>query len=133
AKTSGPALGNPNLLSAGVPQGGPVSHCPQVQEVLIAAYRALPDPTQWGAVPKVCEAFIAQLPGDQALMAYCEMLMRSLASQKESGAEAAAKELAEDDEWTRANVKPDDWRRALLDSRPAARAMLQAYASRSTR
>ncbi|HEX6240411.1 MAG TPA: FlgO family outer membrane protein, partial [Polyangiales bacterium] len=31
ARTSGPAQGNPNLLSAGIPQGGLVSHCPQVQ------------------------------------------------------------------------------------------------------
>jgi TolB-like protein len=128
--TSGPAVGNANNLAGGIPQGGVASHCPQVQEVLVVAYRGLEDPSQWGSIPKLCESLIAQLPGDKALLAYCEMLMQSLASKKESGAEAAAKELAEDDEWVRANVKPDDWRRALLDNRPSARAMLQVYTAK---
>jgi TolB-like protein len=129
AQTSGPALGNTNNLSGGIPQGGLVSHCPQVQEVLLLAYRGLEDPGQWRAIPKLCESFIGRLPGDKALLAYCEMLMQSLSSRQESGAAAAVKELAEDDEWVRANVKPDDWRRALLDNRPAARALVQLYAA----
>ena len=131
AVTSGPAVGSVNNLSGGIPHGGVASHCPQVQEVLLLAYRGLEDPSQWPALPKLCESLIARLPGDKALLAYCEMLMQSLASQKESGAEAVAKELAEDDEWVRANVKPDDWRRALLDNRPAARAMLQVYTAKA--
>jgi TolB-like protein len=130
-KTSGPAVGKTNVLMGGIPQGGVASHCLQVQETLVVAERSLVDPTTWEATPKLCEQLIARLPGDKALLAYCEMLVRSLKSAKRSGAEEARRELAENDEWTLKNTDADDWRRALIQQRPAMRNLLQIYARSS--
>jgi TolB-like protein len=129
--TSGPAVGKTNVLSAGIPQGGVVSHCPQAQETLLVANRQLADPASWDAIPKTCEQLIGRLPGDKALLAYCEMLVKSLLAARSSGAESAAKELAEDDEWTLKNTNADDWRRALVVNRKPMRALLQAYARKA--
>jgi len=127
---SGPATGNSTLIAGGVPQGGVVSYCPQAQETLIVAYRLVDDPTEWEAIPKVCEHFITRMPGDKAIVSYCEMLMSSIGSKKKDGAPAAAKELADDDAFVAKNTAAGDWRRALLDNRPAMRDLLQIYASK---
>src|SRR5262249_26312641 len=122
--------GNATLIMGGVPQGGVVSYCPQAQETLIIAYRLVDDPTQWEAIPKVCEHFVTRMPGDKAILSYCEMLMSSVQSKKKDGAAEAAKELAEDDASVLKNTAAGDWRRALIDNRPAMRALLQLYASK---
>ena len=126
--TSGPAVGRVDVLIGGVPQGGVVSHCPQVQAVLMVANRLLDDPTQWDAIAKTCEHFIARLPGDKAALAYCEMLMSSLNRKKVEGAAAVSQELAEDDARILKGSAPDDWRRTLIEKRPAMRGLLQVYA-----
>jgi len=128
--TAGPAIGNPTVQTGGIPQGGVVSYCAQAQETLIVANRLLDDPTAWEAIPKVCEHFITRMPGDKSLVAYCEVVMGGLASKKKEGAAAAAKELAEDDAWVLKGTAPGDWRRALIDNRPAMRELMQIYASK---
>jgi len=127
-QTSGPAVGRVDVLIGGVPQGGVVSHCPQVQAVLMVANRLLDDPTQWDAIAKTCEHFIARLPGDKAALAYCEMLMSSFNSKKVEGAAVVSQELAEDDARILKGSAPDDWRRTLIEKRPAMRGLLQVYA-----
>ena len=94
---AGPASGNPTVIVGGVPQGGVVSYCPQAQETLMVANRLVDDPTQWEAIPKVCEHFIARLPGDKSVLSYCEVVMKSIEFKKKEGAAAVAKELADDD------------------------------------
>jgi TolB-like protein len=126
--TAGPASGNPNSIVGGVPQGGVVSYCPQAQETLVVAFRLLDDPTQWEVIPKVCEHFIARLPGDKSVLSYCEMMMHVLESKKTIGAPVAAKELADDDARVLKYSPAWDWRRALLDNRAAMQAVLQLYA-----
>lgn len=128
--TAGPVSGNATSLVGGIPQGGVVSYCAQAQETLVIANRLLDDPTQWEAIPKVCEHFITRLPGDKSLVAYCEMLMGSLEFKKKEGAAAVAKELADDDAWVLKGTAAWDWRRALIDNRPAMRELLQIYAAK---
>jgi hypothetical protein len=126
--TAGPVSGNPTVIVGGVPQGGVVSYCPQAQETLVIANRLLDDPMAWEAIPKVCEHFITRMPGDKSLVSYCEVVMGGLASKKKEGAAAAAKELSEDDAWVLKNTAGGDWRRALIDNRPAMRELMQIYA-----
>lgn len=128
---AGSATGNTSVLIGGVPQGGVISFCRQAHETLAIAFRLVDDPTQWSAIPRVCEHFIHKLPGDQSVLSYCEnALMKSLAANKQQGAAAAGKQLTEDDEWVRTHTSPDDWRRALIDNRAAMRALLQIYAGK---
>ena len=127
---AGPASGNPTVIVGGVPQGGVVSYCPQAQETLIVANRLVDDPTQWEAIPKVCEHFIARLPGDKSVVSYCEVVMKSIELKKKEGAAAVAKELAEDDAFVLKGTATWDWRRALIENRPAMRDLLQLYASK---
>ena len=117
----------------GVPQGGVVSYCPQAQETLIIANRLVDDPTQWEAIPRVCEHFITRMPADKAIVSYCETVMSGIASKKKEGAAEAAKELADDDAFVLKNTAAGDWRRALIDNRPAMRALLQIYAGQPRR
>lgn len=127
---AGPASGNRTSIVGGVPQGGVVSYCPQAQETLIIAYRLIDDPTQWEVIPKVCEQFVTRMPGDKAILSYCEMVIGGIASKKKEGAAEAAKELADDDAFVLKNTAAGDWRRALIDNRPAMRALLQIYAGK---
>jgi len=127
---AGPASGNPTVIVGGIPQGGVVSYCPQAQETLIVANRLVDDPTQWEAIPKVCEHFIARLPGDKSVVSYCEVVMKSIELKKKEGAAAVAKELAEDDAFVLKGTATWDWRRALIENRPAMRELLQLYASK---
>jgi TolB-like protein len=127
---AGPASGNPTVIVGGVPQGGVVSYCTQAQETLVVANRLVDDPTQWEAIPKVCEHFIARLPGDKSVLSYCEVVMRSVELKKKEGAAAVAKELAEDDAFVLKNTVAWDWRRALIDNRPAMRELMQLYAGK---
>jgi TolB-like protein len=129
---AGPATGNPTVIVGGVPQGGVVSYCAQAQEALLVANRLVDDPTQWEAIPKVCEHFIARLPGDKSVLSYCEMLMKSIELKKKEGAGAAAvaaKELADDDAFVLKNTAAWDWRRALIENRPAMRDLMHLYSS----
>jgi TolB-like protein len=128
---AGPASGNPAVTVGGVPQGGVVSYCPQAQETLVIAFRLVDDPTQWEAIPKVCEHFVTRMPGDKSIASYCEMLLRSIELKKKEGAAAVAKELAEDDAFVLKNTTTWDWRRALIDNRPAMRELLQIYAGKN--
>src|SRR6478672_1259370 len=107
---AGPASGNPTVIVGGVPQGGVVSYCAQAQETLVVANRLVDDPSQWEAIPKVCEHFIARLPGDKSVLSYCEVVMRSIELKKKEGAAAVAKELAEDDAFVLKNTVAWDWR-----------------------
>jgi hypothetical protein len=125
---AGPAPAGSSVLVAGVPQGGVVSYCPQAQETLVIAMRLVDDPTQWEAIPKVCEHFIGKLPGDRAIISYCETLMTMLGFKKKEGADAVGKALAEDDASVLKNTIETDWRRALITNRPAMRDLLQTYA-----
>jgi TolB-like protein len=125
---AGPATGNPTIIVGGMPQGGVVSYCTQAQETLMVANRLVDDPTQWDAIPKVCEHFVTRLPGDKSVLSYCETVMKSIELKKKEGADAAAKELAEDDAFVLKNTVAWDWRRALIDNRPAMRALMQVYA-----
>ena len=127
---AGPASGNPTVTVGGVPQGGVVSYCAQAQETLVVAFRLVDDPTQWEAIPKVCEHFISRLPGDKAVLSYCEMLMKSVELKKKEGAAAAAKELADDDAFVLKGTATWDWRRALIENRPAMRELMQVYSSK---
>jgi TolB-like protein len=127
---AGPASGNPTVIVGGIPQGGVVSYCPQAQETLIVANRLVDDPTQWEAIPRVCEHFIARLPGDKSVLSYCEVVIKSIELKKKEGAAAAAKELAEDDAFVLKGTAAWDWRRALIENRPAMRDLLQLYASK---
>jgi len=127
---AGPASGNPTVIVGGLPQGGVASYCPQAQETLMVANRLVDDPTQWEVIPKVCEHFIARLPGDKAVLSYCEMVMKSIELKKKEGAAAAAKELADDDAFVLKNTATWDWRRALIDNRPAMRELMQIYAGK---
>jgi TolB-like protein len=127
---AGPASGNPTVIVGGVPQGGVVSYCAQAQETLIVANRLIDDPTQWEAIPKVCEHFVTRLPGDKSIVSYCEMVVRSIELKKKEGAAAVAKDLAEDDAFVLKNTAAWDWRRALIDNRPAMRELMQIYASK---
>src|SRR4029078_2699810 len=120
--------GNPTVIVGGVPQGGVVSYCAQAQETLVVAKRLVDDPSQWEAIPKVCEHFIARLPGDKSVLSYCEVVMRSVELKKKDGAAAVAKELAEDDAFVLKNTVAWDWLRALIDNRPAMRELMQLYA-----
>jgi hypothetical protein len=128
---AGPASGNSTVIVAGVPQGGVVSYCPQAQETLVVAFRLVDDPTQWDAIPKVCEHFITRLPGDKSLVAYCETVMTSLGFKKKEGAAAVAKSLAEEDASVLKDTIPSDWRRALIANRPAMRELMQLYAGKT--
>ena len=130
AVVAGPASGNRSVIVGGVPQGGVVSYCPQAQETLIVANRLVDDPTQWEAIPRVCEHFIARMPGDKSVVSYCEVVMKSIELKKKEGAAAAAKELAEDDAFVLKGAPAWDWRRALIENRPAMRDLLQIYASK---
>ena len=125
---AGPASGNPSIIVGGVPQGGVVSYCAQAQETLVIANRLVDDPTQWDAIPKVCEHFISRLPGDKSLVSYCEVVMQSVGFKKKEGAAAVAKELADDDAFVLKNTAPFDWRRALIENRPGMRELIQLYA-----
>jgi len=127
---AGPARGNPTVIVGGVPQGGVVSYCAQAQETLVVANRLVDDPTQWEAIPKVCEHFITRLPGDKSVLSYCEVVMKSIELKKKEGAAAVAKELAEDDAFVLKNTVAWDWRRALIDNRPAMRELMQLYAGK---
>ena len=125
---AGPAPNNPGVLNAGVPQGGVVSYCPQAQETLVIAMRLVDDPTQWDAIPKVCEHFISKLPGDKSILSYCETVMTMLGFKKKEGVPAATKELADEDAFVLKGTIPTDWRRALIENRPGMREVLQTYA-----
>jgi hypothetical protein len=114
-----------------VPQGGVVSYCPQAQETLVIAFRLVDDPTQWETIPKVCEHFVTRMPGDKSVVSYCEMVVRSIELKKKEGAAAVAKELADDDAFVLKNTVAWDWRRALIDNRPAMRELLHIYAGKS--
>jgi TolB-like protein len=127
---AGPASGNPTVIVGGVPQGGVVSTCAQAQETLVVANRLVDDPSQWEAIPKVCEHFITRLPGDKSVLSYCEVVMKSIELKKKEGAAAVAKELAEDDAFVLKNTVTWDWRRALIDNRPAMRELMQVYAGK---
>ncbi|HEY7374300.1 MAG TPA: FlgO family outer membrane protein [Polyangia bacterium] len=127
---AGPASGNPTVIVGGVPQGGVVSTCAQAQETLVVANRLVDDPSQWEAIPKVCEHFITRLPGDKSVLSYCEVVMKSIELKKKEGAAAVAKELADDDAFVLKNTAPFDWRRALIDNRPAMRELMQVYAGK---
>jgi TolB-like protein len=131
AVVAGPASGNPTVTVGGVPQGGVVSYCPQVQETLVIAFRLVDDPTQWETIPKVCEHFVTRMPGDKSVVSYCEMVVRSIELKKKEGAAAVAKELADDDAFVLKNTVAWDWRRALIDNRPAMRELLHIYAGKS--
>ncbi|HXU02778.1 MAG TPA: FlgO family outer membrane protein [Polyangia bacterium] len=128
--TAGPATGNPSIIVGGIPQGGVVSYCPQAQETLVIANRLLDDPTQWDAIPKVCEHFITRMPGDKSLVSYCEVVMGALEFKKKEGASSVAKELADDDAFVLKNTAAWDWRRALIVNRPAMRDLMQIYAGK---
>ena len=130
AAASDKPSGNPTVIVGGVPQGGAVSYCPQAQETLVVAFRLVDDPTQWEAIPKVCEHFITRLPGNGSLVSYCETVMRMLEFKKKEGAAAVAKALAEDDAFVLKGTAAWDWRRALIENRPAMRDLLQLYASK---
>ena len=39
------------------------------------------------------------MPGDKSVVSYCEVVMKSIELKKKEGAAAAAKELAEDDDY----------------------------------
>ena len=56
------------------------------------------------------------------------MLMSSLNSKKVEGAAVVSQELAEDDTRILKGSAPDDWRRTLIEKRPAMRGLLQVYA-----
>jgi len=130
AVVAGPASGNPTVIVGGVPQGGVVSYCTQAQETLVIANRLVDDPSQWEAIPKVCEHFITRMPGDKSIVSYCEVVMKSIELKKREGAAAVAKELAEDDAFVLKNTVAWDWRRALIDNRPAMRELMQIYAGK---
>jgi hypothetical protein len=70
------------------------------------------------------------MPGDKSLVSYCETVMGSLEWKKKEGAAAAAKSLAEDDAWVLKGTAAWDWRRALIDNRPAMRELMQIYAGK---
>lgn len=124
----GPALGNPTVLNGGVPAGGVISHCPQVQEVMRVAYRLVEDPDAWGQLPKVCEYFIAQLPGDLALLRYCETtIMASLQEKQREGADVA-KAAFEEERTEALGYSLNDWRHALAENHSAMRRLIQSYA-----
>jgi hypothetical protein len=125
---SGPALGNATILNGGVPAGGVISHCPQVQEVMRVAYRLVEDPDAWSQLPKVCEYFIGQLPGDLALLRYCEStIMAALQEKQREGADFAR--AAFEEERTEAlGYGLDDWRHALAENHAAMRRLIQSYA-----
>ena len=130
AVVAGPASGNPTVIVGGVPQGGVVSYCTQAQETLLIANRLVDDPSQWEAIPKVCEHFITRMPGDKSVLSYCEVVMKSIELKKKVGAAAVAQELADDDAFVLKNTVAWDWRRALIDNRPAMRELMQIYASK---
>jgi TolB-like protein len=129
ARRQGPAQGNSTVVIGGVPMGGGgASYCRQAGDVLALAYRQAPDPSQWDVIPKVCEYFIHQLPGDHAVLQYCESpLLRMIDHGRRKGEKAARKDWAEDRKFN-AKLSPDDWRRALLDNDEAMKAMLAIYA-----
>ena len=128
-QTSGLATGNPTVLVGGVPSGGTVRHCRQAYEVLLLAHRLTGDPSQWEVIPRVCEYFIHQLPGDQALLRYCEMnLLDDIQNNKADGAEAAREKL-EEDRQLYSQWKPGTWGRALLDNDDGMKALLGVYAA----
>jgi TolB-like protein len=88
-RTAGPAPGSPHVIIDGVPQGGVISHCRQVHEVLRIAYELLDDPTQWTVIPRLCERFIPRLPDDKALVSYCEnTVVPSIVEAQKEGADA---------------------------------------------
>ena len=49
---------------------------------------------------------------------------------KKEGAATVAKALADDDAWVLKTTATWDWRRALIENRPAMRELLQLYASK---
>jgi TolB-like protein len=73
--TRGPALGTAGVIINGVPAGGIISHCPQVQEVLHIAYNLVEDPSTMEVIPPVCEFFVRRLPEDRALASYCRNVL----------------------------------------------------------
>jgi TolB-like protein len=88
-KTAGAAPESPHVLVDGVPQGGVISHCRQAHEVLLIAYELADDPTLWGTLPRVCEALIRRLPGDRALLSYCENTLVPLVKENQAAGAAA--------------------------------------------
>jgi len=71
-----------------------------------------------------------RLPGNGSLVSYCETVMRMLEFKKKEGAATVAKALADDDAWVLKTTATWDWRRALIENRPAMRELLQLYASK---
>ena len=71
-----------------------------------------------------------RLPGDKSVLSYCEIVMKSIELKKKEGAAAAAKELADDDAFVLKGTTAWDWRRALIENRPAMRDLLQIYSSK---
>jgi len=57
--------------------------------------------------------------------------MKSVELKKKEGAAAAAAALAEDDAFVLKGAAAWDWRRALIENRPAMRELLQIYASKA--
>ena len=88
-RTAGPAPASAHVIIDGVPQGGVISHCRQVHEVLLIAYEMLDDPTMWTTIPKLCEGFIKRLPDDKALVSYCEnTIVPEVVEHRKEGADA---------------------------------------------
>jgi TolB-like protein len=125
-RREGPALGNPTVFSGAVPMGGVASHCQQAGEVLKIAYRLVEDPTQRDVIPRVCEYFIHELPGDGALLQYCERgLVGRLAAPGRPEKESERKKRNAE----AARLPKTDWRRALYDNDDAMKALLAVYAN----
>jgi TolB-like protein len=128
AQRAAPATGNSTVMMGGAPMGGGVAGCRQATEVLLLAYRQTEDPSQWEVIPKICESFIRQLPADPSIFQYCESpIMKKIAMGQERGAKQVLKDLKDERKFN-AKLKPDDWRRALLDNDAAIKAMLSVYA-----
>ncbi len=132
-QTSGPATGNPTVMMGGVPAGGTVSHCRQAYEVLLTASHLKGDPSQWEEIGRACEYFIGQLPGDRALLRYCEQnLMAEIQSARAEGSAAAEQERKAWREWAE-STPPGAWPHARLDNEQAMKAMLRCYADKAGR
>jgi len=130
--TGGPATGKPTVLIGGVPASGSISYCRQAQEVLSIGLRLAEDPTQWEALPKVCEYFIHRLPNDLSVASYCEhAVLGSLRGYQMQGKEAAQKQWDENKEWERSKLQPGDWRWALLDNEAGMKKLIATYARKN--
>ncbi len=78
----------------------------------------------WDDIPRLCEFLIHQLPKDAGVMSYCRELVRSVQNDKRQGREAALSALKEEEQES-SNLGPDDWRRALLETKADRKAVLR--------